>query len=109
MIKYSKSNIINGYILNYMEIIPEVDHREMQDEAGRPILVTLKHDDQFDINYDRITLFILYLDDNTYRIYNPHMFLNRDAFANSEYSFDYLYEKCKEEEYEEGKLNTEVR
>ena len=103
MVKYSKSPIpINGYTLYWKQIVPEERYKIMRDEAGRKVMVSLISYEKHNGKYDEITLMIIYLDDNSCRIYEPLLFKRKSIT-----SFNTIYELCKTGDYEEFKLNKE--
>ena len=97
---YKEYDNLKGETMYYKQIIPKVRHRTMRDEEGRSIEARLNIYETSDKNYNKITLIILYLDDYSYKIYRPTLFLKN----NDEDSFKALYEICKINDYEEGKL-----
>ena len=80
----------------------KMDHKIMYDKEGRCMIVILYHDYTFDSDFDRITLFVNYLDDFTIRVYKPSLFS-----LNSKFQFIEIYRMCKDGEYEEYTLNME--
>ena len=80
----------------------KMEHKIMYNETGRPMIVRLYHDYTFDYDFDRITLFIDYLDNSTIRIYKSELFSLHHNF-----SFMSIYKMCKDNEYEEYTLNME--
>ena len=74
----------------------KINSKIMYDETGRPMIVRLYHDYTFDYDFDKITLFIGYLDNSTIRIYKPSLFS-----LNSKFQLITIYRMCKDSEYEE--------
>ena len=79
-----------------------MNHKIMYDETGRPMIVRLYHDYTYDYDFDRVTLFIEYLDSPTARLYKPGLFS-----LNNEFSSMSIYRMCKDGKYEEYTLNME--
>ena len=78
------------------------DSKIMYDETGRPMIVVLYHEYTFDYDFDRITLFIDYLDNSTIRIYKPSLFS-----LNNKFQFIAIYRMCKDNEYKEYTIDKE--
>lgn len=100
-IMINKLNInLDKLLLDLEKKSQKMDHKIMYDKEGRGMIVRLFHDYTFDSDFDRVTLFISYLDDFTLRVYKPCMFSLYSKNTSIE-----MYRLCMENnEYEEYTL-----
>ena len=79
-----------------------VEYKFIKDETGKDIQVIILHDIEPQCGFDRYSLIIKYLDGSLGRWYNSIIFTTR-----FEKTFEYIYEKCKENDYIEVRFNND--
>ena len=92
------NKLIGQSIIDFSDIDKGVEYKFMKDESGKDIqAIILEYNGPY---YDRYSLIIKYLDKSLVRCYNNIIFTTE-----FEKTFEYIYEKCKENDYIEYRFN----
>lgn len=92
------NKFIGQSIIAYSDIDKGVEYKFMKDESMKDIqAIILQYNGPY---YERYTLIIKYLDKSLVRCYNYVIFTDT-----SEKTFEYIYEKCKENDYIDYKFD----
>ena len=96
------NEFIGESIIEFSDINKGIEYKFMKDEEGKDIQAIILHDIEPGFEFDKYTLIIKYLDKSLVRCYNYIIFT-----ITFEKTFEYIYEKCKENDYIEYRFNND--